>query len=405
MPGGNESLAVGLSRVLFPIVILLGISGIIVGILNTYDHFSVPALSPVFWNLAIVAGLVLGVPRTTSINAQLYVYAFAILIATFIQVFLPMPWLRGLERGEERLQVVLDWRDPAVKKTLKLMLPVTLGLGLININALIDVFFASRFIDPNLAPTAIQKAFLVYMLPQGMFSVAIATVLFPTMSRLAARGDRDGFRHTVARGIRLITFTLLPAAAVSIVLATPIIRILYQRHAWTPEQTPVTAACLAAFSVGLVFNGAMLMLNRAFFSLQSNWIPTAVALGNLFLNAFLDYLFYPLGAWGIPLSTAFVNIAGATALLIALRRELGGLDGRRTLSSVARIALASVATAGVAFAVWDPLDSLLGRTFIAQAVSLGLALALGVAAYLGASRLLRVRELDQLALWRRAVAG
>ena len=111
-----------------------------------------------------------------------------------------MPWLRGLDRGEERLRVVIDWRDPAVKKTFKLMLPVTLGLGLININALIDVFFASRFINPDLAPTAIQKAFLVYMLPQGMFSVAIATVLFPTMSRLAARGDTGRVpRHRLAR--------------------------------------------------------------------------------------------------------------------------------------------------------------------------------------------------------------
>jgi putative peptidoglycan lipid II flippase len=404
VPGGDESLAVGLSRVLFPIVVLLGVSGIVVGILNTYDHFSVPALSPVFWNLAIVAGLVLGVPRTQSINAQLYIYAFSILIATFIQVFLPMPWLRGIDRGEERLRMVLDWRDPAVKKTFKLMLPVTLGLGLININALIDVFFASRFINPNLAPTAIQKAFLVYMLPQGMFSVAIATVLFPTMSRLASRGDLDGFRDTVARGIRLITFTLLPAAGLSIVLASPIIRILYQRNAWTPAQTPVCAACLAAFSVGLVFNGAMLMLNRAFFSLQSNWIPTLVALGNLCLNALLDYLFYPFGAWGIPLSTAFVNIAGTAALLFALRRQIGGLDGARTVSSAVRVLVASAALAGVAFAVWEPLDAALGRTFIAQAVSLGLALALGIATYIGVCRLLRVRELDQLVIWRRATA-
>jgi putative peptidoglycan lipid II flippase len=405
VPGGNESLAVGLSRVLFPIVVLLGVSGIVVGILNTYDHFSVPALSPVFWNLAIIAGLVVGVPRTNSIDTQLYIYAFAILIATFIQVFLPWPWLRGLEHGEERLRLVLDWRDPAVKKTFKLMLPVTLGLGLININALIDVFFASRYIDPNLAPTAIQKAFLIYMLPQGMFSVAIATVLFPTMSRLATRGDIAGFRATVARGLRLITFTLLPAAAFSIVLATPIVRILYQRNAWTPAQTPVTAACLAAFSVGLVFNGAMLLLNRAFFSLQSNWVPTAVALGNLFLNALLDYLFYPFGAWGIPLSTAFVNIAGTVALVVLLRRELGGIDGRDTISAALRILFASALAAAVAFGLWKPLDEALGHTFIAQLVSLCIGFAAGGALYLGACRLLRVRELDQLRVWRRAAAS
>ena len=93
-----------------------------------------------------------------------------------------MPWLRG---RDGRLQLVLDWRDPAVKRVFVLMVPVTLGLGLINVNAVIDTFFASRLIDANYAPTAIQKAFLIYMLPQGMFSVAIATVLFPSLSRLA----------------------------------------------------------------------------------------------------------------------------------------------------------------------------------------------------------------------------
>ena len=209
-PGHDRPLAVGLSRVLFPMVALLGVSGIVVGILNTYDHFTVPALSPVFWNIAIIAGLAIGVPEAHGSSAKLYVYALSILVATLIQVLLPMPWLRGLDRGEERLRVVIDWRDPMVKQTFKLMLPVTLGLGLINVNALIDVFFASRLIDGDLAPTAIQKAFLIYMLPQGMFSVAIATVLFPSLSRLAARGDLVAFRETVARGLRQIAFLLLP---------------------------------------------------------------------------------------------------------------------------------------------------------------------------------------------------
>ncbi|MEI8105741.1 MAG: murein biosynthesis integral membrane protein MurJ [Actinomycetes bacterium] len=403
-PGHDSSLATGLSRVLFPIVALLGVSGIVVGILNTYDHFTVPALSPVFWNLAIIAGLVIGVPQAGTSSDKLYVYAFAILAATVIQVFLPMPWLRGLDRGEERLRIVLDWRDPYVKRTFKLMIPVTLGLGLINVNAVIDTFFASRLIDGDLAPTAIQKAFLIYMLPQGMFSVAIATVLFPSLSRLAARGDLDGFRETVGRGLRQIAFLLIPAAAVSAVLADPIVRLLYQRGAFHPAQTPVVAACLAAFSAGLVFNGAMLLLNRAFFSLQSNWLPTAVALANLFLNAVLDLVFYRLGTWGIPLSTAVVNIAGTAALLVLMRRRIGGIDGAQTAAATARIAGASVAVAGTAYAIWAPLDSIVGRSFLGQAASLGVALAAAGAVYVAACRRLRVREIDVLLSLRRRLA-
>jgi len=395
-PGHHRALAVGLSRVLFPIVALLGVSGIVVGILNSYDHFTVPAVSPVFWNIAIIVGLVIGVPQATSLDAKYYVYAASILVATFVQVFLPMPWLRGLDRGEERLRIVLDWRDPEVRRVFRLMVPVTLGLGLINVNALIDTFFASRFVNANLAPTAIQKAFLVYMLPQGMFSVAVATVLFPTLARLASRGDLRGVADTVSSGLRQITFMLAPAAVVSAVLAEPIIRILFQRGAWHPSQTPVVAGALAAFSAGLVFNGAMLMLNRTFFSLQLNWLPTAIAVGNLVLNAILDYAFYRFGTWGIPLSTAVCNVVSTAVLIAVLRRHLGRLDGRRISSAVARIVVACAAVAAVSWFVWHPLDAALGRSFPAQVVSLGAALLAATGVYLGACAALGVREMQAL---------
>jgi putative peptidoglycan lipid II flippase len=397
-PGHDRSLAVGLSRVLFPLVALLGVSGIIVGILNSYDHFTVPALSPVFWNLAIIAGLALGVPQAHSTSTKLYVYAVSILVATFIQVFLPLPWLRG---RDDRLRLVLDWRDPAVKRFFVNMVPVTLGLGLINVNAVIDMFFASRIIDPNLAPTAIQKAFLIYMLPQGMFSVAIATVLFPTLSRYAAdarvTGSYDAFRDTVSTGMRQIAFLLVPAAVVSAVLAEPIVRLLFQRGAFHPNQTPVVASALAAFSAGLVFNGAMLMLNRAFFSLQSNWVPTWIALGNLFLNGVLDYVLGRwLGVWGIPLATAICNVAGTWALLVVLRRRITRVGGGEIASSAARVLVASAVVAAVSWTVWRPLDSWLGRSFPAQVVALGVALGAAIAVYLACCRALQVRELDAL---------
>jgi putative peptidoglycan lipid II flippase len=391
-PGGDKELAIGLSRVLFPIVVLLGVSGVIVGILNSYEHFAVPALTPVFWNLAIIVGLVIGVPRAESMDAKLYVYAISIVVGTVIQVLLPLPWLRG---RDGRLQMVIDWRDPAVRRVFKLMIPVTVGLGLINFNAVVDSIFASRLIDPELAPTAIDKAFRLYMLPQGMFSVAIATVLFPSLSRLAARRDFDGFRDTVNVGLRQIGFLLIPAGVVTAVLAEPITRIVYQHGQWKPAQTPVTAAAVAAFSGGLVFNGWMLMLNRGFFSLQSNWIPTAVALADLALNALLDAVFYRFGTWGIPLATTLVNVAGATLLLALLRRKLGRIDLRRTARALVKI-VAAAAVAALAYFVWLPLDDAFGRSFAGQLGSLLPALAAATVLYLLACRLLGVRELDTL---------
>jgi len=395
---GYSGVAVGLSRVLFPIVLILGLTGIVVGILNSYDHFTVPALSPVLWNVAIIVGLVIGVPKAHTIDGQLYVYAFSILIATVLQFLLPLPWLRG---RDDRLHVVIDWRDPAVLRTFKLMLPITLGLGLINFNAFIDTLFAARLLDKYQAPSSINAAFRLYIFPQGMFSVAVATVLFPTLARLATREDMDGFRSTVASGLRQIAFLLIPASLICAVLCEPIVRIVYQRGDFTASQTTVVAACLAAFALGLAFNGAMLMLNRAFFSLQTAWIPTWVALGNLGLNAALDAAFYRLGIWGIPLSTSFVNIAGSVVLLVMLRRHLGRLEVGKTIGSVVRITLAGLVLAGVAYGVWRGLDEALGRRFVAQVVSLGLALLVGGAVYLGLCRLLGVKELEALRLLRR----
>jgi putative peptidoglycan lipid II flippase len=396
-PGGDFDLAVGLSRVLFPIVVLLGLSGIVVGILNTYHHFALPALAPIAWNLVIILGLVLGVPRIEDENAELYLYAGVVVLGTLVLLLLPIPWLRKLDG---RLTVVLDWRDPAVRRVFVLMVPVTLTIGLINVNFVVDTLFASRLLDPELAPTAIDKAFRLYMLPQGMFAVAVTVVLFPTLSRLAARRDVPGFRRALDAGVRQIAFLLLPAALVAIALADPIVRLVYQRGEFTAEDTTIVAQCLQAFSLGLVFNGWMLILNRAFYAVQTNWVPTGVALGAVALNATLDAILYRVGIWGIPLATALVNVAGTTALVTMMRRRLGFERARTTVGAVARILLSAALAAALALLVWYGLDAWLGRSLTAQIVSVGAGLAAAAAAYLAAARKLGVQELEALLLLR-----
>jgi putative peptidoglycan lipid II flippase len=309
-----------------------------------------------------------------------------------VQVLLPIPWLRG---RDGRLQMVIDWRDPAVKQVFKLMLPVTLGLGLININALVDGVIGGWLISKN-APATIDAAFRIYMLPQGVFSVAVATVLFPSLARLAARRDQDGFRSTAALGLRQIAFLLVPASIVSAVLAEPLTRLIYQRGAFTADQTPVVASCLAALTLGLTFNGTMLMLNRAFFSLQDNWVPTVIAFGNLFFNAILDVAFSPLGTWGIPLATSLVNIAGTAALLFVLRRRLGRIDFAEISSAFMRVFLAAAFAGAAAFAVWKPIDSAVGRALWGQLASVLPALVAATLVYFAACWALKVRELQAL---------
>ena len=241
------------------------------------------------------------------------------------------------------------------------------------------------------------------MLPQGIFSVAVATVLFPTLSRLAARADWEGFRDTVSLGVRQIGFLLIPASAVAAVLAEPIVRLLYQRGDFDADQTPVVAAALAAFALGLTFNGTMLMLNRAFFSLQSPWTPTAIALGNLVAQVALNAALFRVGIWGIPLATSIVNLAGTAALLVVLRRRLGPHRRPRDGDSYGRaIARGAAVAAGAAFGVWYGLDAALGRSLGAQIASVGIGdHRVGRSRTSLAARILRMRELDALLSLRR----
>ena len=233
-------------------------------------------------------------------------------------------------------------------------------------------------------PRAIDAAFRIYMLPQGMFSVAVATVLFPQLARLAARGDLVGMQRTIGVGLRQIGLLLIPAGAAMLVLAEPMVRLLYQGGEWTAQSTGLTADALFWFSFSLPFSGWVLMLTRGFFSLQRPWVPTTLAVGSLAINAIGSYLLSkPFGIAGIVIGTALSNAALVIAEAIWLRHALGGFETTRTLNAVAQMLVGAAVLSRVAYGVWWGLDDLLGRSLPAQIVSVGTALVLGSAAYAG----------------------
>lgn len=383
-------LTVSLSRLLFPILIVLGASGVVVGILNSYDRFGAFAISPLFWNLTIIAVVVALAPRLEG-DDRIYAYAIGILAGTAVQFLIPAFDLRNTPF---RFDWSFEWRNPDVRRVLVLMLPVTISLGLINFNLLINSLFGSLVSDQ--APAAIDKAFRIYQLPQGIFSVAIATVLFPTLARFAARGALDDLRATMANGMRQILFVLVPAAAAVLVLSEPMIRLVYERGEFTPGDTELVATALFWFAFSLPANGLFLLLTRTFFSLQRPWVPTGIAAGNLAITALAALALYHLGVGGIVASTAIATAATVLAQGIILRRMLGGLELPRLLDSALRITLASAALAAVSFGIWDLLDEALGRGLGGQIASLGTALSVGGLVYVLVARLLRIEELDQV---------
>jgi putative peptidoglycan lipid II flippase len=387
-----DGLTVGLSRVLFPIVLLLGLNGLLVGILNAYDHFTIQALAPLAWNFVIIGLLVVLRPLFHG-GEQLYAYAIAVVAGTVVQLAMAVPVLRRLDFQFERR---IDIHDPRVKQVLALMLPVTLSLGLINFNMLINSSLGSSVSEG--APRAIDAAFRIYMLPQGMFSVAVATVLFPSLSRLATRRDYDGLRALTATGTRQIFLLLIPAAACTLALAVPITRLVYERGEFGPDSTKLVAEALFWFSFSLPFAGANLLLTRTFFSLQRPWLPTAIGGVSLIINAVVAVALYqPFGVGGIVIGTAVASAAMMAGQAHYLRRELGGrLGGRATIDAVVRILVAAALLAAVAYGAYRGLDSLVGRSLPGQVVSVGVALSAAIAVYAWAVLALRVPEARQI---------
>lgn len=392
--GEELDLTVSLSRVLFPILIMLGVSGVVVGVLNSYNRFGVFAIAPLFWNLAIIAVLIGLAPAFPS-GDEIYAYAIGVVVGTALQLAMVAYDLRNTPF---RLSRVFEWRSDLVKRVLLLMLPVTISLGLINFNLAINGIFGSLVPgEAEDAPAAIDKAFRIYMLPQGMFSVAVATVVFPTLARFAARRAYDSLRSTVANGMRMILLVLVPAAAAILVLAEPMVRLVYQRGDFSPADTDLVATALFWFAFSLPFNGLFLLLTRTFFSLQRPWIPTSISALNLLVTAGVSAALYkPFGVAGIVSATALATLASVIAQMVVLRQQLGRIELGTLIDGAIKISLASVLLAGVSWGVWDVLDGAVGRGTAGQIVSLGVGLAAGAAVYLGAVLAMRVPEAKQL---------
>ena len=394
--GALESLMVGLSQILFPVVLILGLNGILVGVLQSYDHFTIPAISPAVWNVVILVLLLVLRPHFHGgyeEGNQMHAYAIAILVATFTQLLLAVAALR---RIDFRLQFAIDWHDPRVRQVLTLMLPVTIGLGIVNLDQLINSVFGT--LVNKEVPRAIENAFRVYMLPQGLFSVAVATVLFPTLSRMAALRDLRGMRRAVGTGMRQINLLLIPAAAFMVVLATPIVRLLFQRGHFSAHSTHLVATALFWFAFSLPFGGLNLLLTRTFFAVQRPWIPTALAAMNIVVDVILSVgLYKPLGIAGLVIGTVVANAVMTGLQLYRLRIGFNGrLEGGQTTMITARITLASAVLAVVSWVVWRLLDSIIGASVPAQIVSVGGAGLAGLYIYSRAVLAMRIPEAHQV---------
>jgi putative peptidoglycan lipid II flippase len=346
-------MTVYLLRIMLLSPIIFGVSGILMAALNARHHFLLPALAPSVYNVGIIAGGAVGAmlgggdPLVTAIGL-----AWGTVAGALGHLLIQLPGLRG--RGA-RYSPILTVRDPGVRQVLRLMGPRVLGLSFSEINKFIILFLTGTMMGGTLP--ALNTAFRVLVMPQGIMGQALGIAAFPTLAMLAARSAHREMRHILSDSLRLILFLGLPATVLLILLAEPYVTILFQRGLFDAEATTLVAAALRFYAIGLIALTALEVIARAFYAMSDTLTP--VLAGGLQILAmwglslwFRDVLFPAMG-WlplgGLALGFSVSNVIEVGLLLWLLRGRLGGLDGRALLSGLLRMALASAAmAAGIA---------------------------------------------------------
>ena len=397
---GKLELTVLLTRVVSPFLLLVALAAACMGMLNSLNVFFVPALSPAMFNVASIVAVVALVPvaRAAGYDPILAV-AVGALVGGLGQVMLQWPALRA--QGF-RYRPHLDASDPGLKRVLMLMGPGTIGLAATQLNVFVNTIVATG--EGTGAVSYLGYAFRVMYLPIGLFGVSIATATTPAMSRLAATADTARMRSTLASAIALMLTLNVPATLGLVVLAEPIVRLLFERGSFGPADTVATAAAVQFYAVGLVGYSVVKIVSPTFYAIGRSRTPVAVGVAAVLLNAVLSVSSAPVfGYRGLALSASIAALFNAGMLVWLARAALGGLElGRVTVTGVKTLVAASL-MAGTAWLTLRGVESVLaGGGLVPQALRLAAVIAVSLGVLALAAHLLRVREFEEV---RDAVIG
>jgi putative peptidoglycan lipid II flippase len=370
--------------------IIFGVSGIVMAALNAHQHFLLPALAPAVYNLSIIGGALLLGPRV-GVRGM----AVGVVVGAALHLLVQVP---GLLRYSARYVPALGLNNPSVREVGRLMLPRMLGTAIVQLNFVVNNSLASGLGEG--AVSAINYAWLLMLLPQGVFAQAVGTAAFPTFAAQAARGERAEIRSTLAATLRAVFALCLPATVGLVALGRPLVTLLFERGAFEATSTEAVVWALALYALGLVGHAGLEIIARAFYALHDTLTPVWVgglAMGiNVALSLTLPGLFggvgYPPHA-GLALANSVATLLELVALLLLIGRRVGGLESRRTLTAFAKSGLASLAMGAVLIG-WQAALSDVGALALG-----GGGILLGAAVYVGAALLLRVEELQSVIKW------
>jgi putative peptidoglycan lipid II flippase len=359
-----RDIAVMQFRIMAPMALLAGLIGIGFGSLNAADLYWLPSISPLFSSVALIGGLgVLALSLGDQITEPRYaavgglVLAWGTLLGAVLQwlVQVVVQWREGL--GTLRLRFEF-WR-PGVREVMKVMGPATFSSGMMQINVYTDLWFAS-FI-PQTA-SALGYAGLLVQTPLGIISNTLLVPLLPIFSRLAAPEHWPELKQRIRQGLILTGLTMLPLGALMVALATPIVRVVYERYAFDRAASEFVAAILMAYGLGMFVYLGRDVLVRVFYALGDGQTPFRVSIANIFLNVLLDYFFIQwFGAPGLVLATMGVNVVSMVALLILLDRKIGGLPWLEWAAPIASLTILSFVTGMAGWGIYEGLQRFLGE--------------------------------------------
>lgn len=390
---GKLELTVSLAQLMLPFLALVAIAAALMGMLNSLHHFFIPALSPAMFNIATIVCTIALVPVMPALGfPAITAVAIGTLAGGVGQVLLQWP---ALHRAGFRYRPVLDPADDGLRRVLVLMGPGTIGLAATQVNVFVNTVLATG--QGTGAVSWLNYAFRLMYLPIGLFGVSIATAAIPSISRLAARDDRPGMRRTVADGITFMLMLNVPATLGLVALASPIVALLFERGHFTAADTAATAAALQLYAIGLVGYSIVKIASPTFYALHDSRTPVAVSVAVVLLNAGLNWVLAALiGYRGLALGTSIAAIVNGGLLLWLLRRRLGGIEGARLATSLAKITAAAIV---MGLATWGAERTLRaavpGMHVAGQILRLAGAMAVAFATLAASAHLLRIAEFGE----------
>ncbi|HQZ39189.1 MAG TPA: murein biosynthesis integral membrane protein MurJ [Vicinamibacterales bacterium] len=390
---GKLELTITLARVVLPFLTLVAMAAAFMGMLNALGHFFIPALSPATFNVASVVLVVALVPLAPRIGLNpIMIVAVATVVGGILQVAIQWP---PLAREGFRYRAVIDVRDPGLRRVLLLMGPGTVGLAATQINVFVNTVLATG--QGTGAVSWLDYAFRLMYLPIGLFGVSVATASTPAISRFVAARELGRVRATVAHAVGLTMLLSVPATLGLIVLAGPIVRVIFEHGSFTAEDTAATAGALRYYAIGLLGYSVVRIVSPTFYALGQSRTPVMISMSSVVVNIVLNLtLVRVMGYRGLALGTSIAALINAAAQLALLRRPLDGVDADVIARTFVRVAAASAVMAGVAWGADRALAMLLpGDGLPLQALRLAGSIGLALVALAGAALALRIPEFHE----------